>query len=161
MIAMALRRRLGALVLPRSPAGPPRTLHVDSLPAPPDHALSMPFDAHDLGVLRMLAQSHALEAGVGRPAAGDFMMAVNELATNSILHAGGGGTLHLWREPGAVLAEVADEGHIADPQAGLGPPPPESPRGRGLWMVNRICESVQICSSPRGTRVRARVAVRA
>ena len=157
---MALRRRLGAV--PPLPAadGPFGAPHAEPLPDAPEHALCMPFGAHDLGVLRMLAQSHALEAGVGRDAAGDFMIAVNELATNSIVHGGGGGMLRLWREPGVVLADVSDEGHITDPHVGLLAPPPDSPRGRGLWMVNRLCERVQISSTPAGTTVRVCVAAR-
>ena len=46
------------------------------------------------------------------------MLAVNELVTNTIRHAGGRGVLRTWCENGTFLVEVADDGHIEDPLAG-------------------------------------------
>ncbi|HEY1450507.1 MAG TPA: ATP-binding protein, partial [Solirubrobacteraceae bacterium] len=84
----------------------------------------------------------------------DFVLAVNELATNSVQHGGGGGMLRVWQEPGALVCDVRDRGFIEDPLAGRRRPPIDQYGGRGLWLVNRLCDLVQIRSSPSGTVVR-------
>ena len=53
-----------------------------------------------------------------------------------------------------MLVEVADEGHIADPLAGRDRPPPDDLGGRGLYLVNQLCDLVQLRSSPDGSVVR-------
>jgi len=67
---------------------------------------------------------------------------------------GGGGTLRVWREPDAVVCEVRDRGFIRDPLVGRMAPPIEQYGGRGLWIVNQLCDLVQIRSAPSGTVVR-------
>jgi anti-sigma regulatory factor (Ser/Thr protein kinase) len=59
-----------------------------------------------------------------------------------------------WRENDALLCEVADAGHIADPLAGRELPPPDQLGGRGLWLVNQLCDLVQLRSSPGRSVVR-------
>ncbi len=46
------------------------------------------------------------------------MLAVNELAANSVRHGGGRGELHVWHEDDALVCEVRDAGCITDPLAG-------------------------------------------
>ena len=82
------------------------------------------------------------------------MLAVDELATNSLRYARGEGMLRTWRENGALLVEVADEGHIADPLAGRDCPTPDEVGGRGLYLVNQLCDLVQLRSSPDGSVIR-------
>jgi anti-sigma regulatory factor (Ser/Thr protein kinase) len=80
----------------------------------------------------------------------DLVLAVNELATNSICHGGGHGTLRLWSSDHALQCEVRDEGHIPAATAELGRdrPDPDAMSGRGLWLVDQLCDAVQIASSP-------------
>jgi len=82
------------------------------------------------------------------------VLAVNELATNSIRYGGGRGEMLLWREGQTLLCEIRDEGHITDPLVGRSRPAPEANNGRGLWLANQLCDLVQIRSSPAGSRVR-------
>jgi anti-sigma regulatory factor (Ser/Thr protein kinase) len=49
---------------------------------------------------------------------------------------------------------VRDRGRIDDPLAGRGAPVHLRPGGRGLWLVNQLCDLVQLRSSPAGTAVR-------
>jgi anti-sigma regulatory factor (Ser/Thr protein kinase) len=84
----------------------------------------------------------------------DLVLAVNELATNTIRHGGGRGTLRTWREPDTLLVEVLDRGFIEDPLAGRERPPDLTGGGRGLWLVNHLCDLVQVRSSHGGSVVR-------
>lgn len=84
----------------------------------------------------------------------ELLVAITELATNSIFYGGGGGMLRVWREGQTVICEVEDAGHVDDPLAGRRKPAPREPSGRGLWIVNQICDLVQLRSNGRGTVVR-------
>ena len=52
------------------------------------------------------------------------------------------------------MCEVRDAGRIENPMAGRERPPPERDGGRGLWMVNQLCDLVQLRSFPDGVTVR-------
>ena len=84
----------------------------------------------------------------------DLALAVHELAANSVLHGGGHGVLRIWCESRALLCEVTDQGQVLDPLTGRHHVEPEGSSGRGLWMVNHLCDLVQLRSSDAGTVVR-------
>ena len=84
----------------------------------------------------------------------DFVLAVNEVATNSVRHAGGHGTLRLWIEDDTLVCEVRDEGRIEDALVGRARPEVDAPSGRGLWVANQLCDLVQLRSGADGTTVR-------
>ncbi len=128
-----------------------------TLPEPTGCPLTMAFGGDGLADVRRLMIA-AAEDSLPRDRAEDLVLAVNELAANSICHGGGGGVVRLWSEPHAIVCEVCDHGHLEDPLAGRVRPALERKRGRGLWMVNQLCDLVQIRSSPaHGTVVRVRV----
>ena len=81
-------------------------------------------------------------------------LSVSELATNSVRHGGGSGVLRIWREDEALICEVRDRGRIDDPLAGRVRPSPDRLSGRGLWLVNQLCDLVQIRSCRAGSVVR-------
>ena len=85
------------------------------------------------------------------------MLAVNELTANSIRYGGGSGRVLVWREDGAMLCEVEDSGRFSDPLVGRRRPEPNRITGRGLWLVNQLCDLVQIRSGPDRNVVRIRV----
>jgi anti-sigma regulatory factor (Ser/Thr protein kinase) len=87
----------------------------------------------------------------------DLEWAVTELVTNSIRHGGGRGTLRFWQDGAEVVCEVQDQGHIDDPLIGRERPALAAAQGRGLWLVNQICNLVQIRSTAVGTTVRIHV----
>jgi anti-sigma regulatory factor (Ser/Thr protein kinase) len=99
-------------------------------------------------------------AGLGEARTADLVLAVDEVATNSLRHGGGRGTLRIWREDGAVVCEVRDAGRIEDPMAGRERPAPDGDGGRGLWMVNQLCDLVQLRTLPTGAVVRLHLYVR-
>ena len=63
-----------------------------------------------------------------------------------------------WAEPGEVVCEVDDGGRITDPLAGRSHPHPLDERGRGLWLINELCDLSQLRSGPQGTTVRVHMA---
>ncbi len=48
----------------------------------------------------------------------------------------------------------ATQDTIADPLAGRQRPAPDAPGGHGLWLVNQICDLVELRSGPAGTSIR-------
>ena len=145
------------------PAGAPTYEGLDTvagpfaepLPAPPADADELAFDAGTLGALRRLVSRRARDAGLAGERAGDLVLAVNEVATNSIRHGGGRGVLRIWQGDGALVCEVADAGRIADPLAGPRAARPSGQSGgRGLWLCNQICDLVQLRAFASGSVVR-------
>jgi anti-sigma regulatory factor (Ser/Thr protein kinase) len=124
------------------------------LSEPPKEAHRFDFGRKDLQAIREIARSTALGAHLDRSSAEDLVLAVNEVATNSIKHGGGSGTLRAWSSRNDVVCEVRDSGLISDPLAGRLMPDSNSSSGRGLWMANSLCDLVQIRALPEGNVVR-------
>jgi anti-sigma regulatory factor (Ser/Thr protein kinase) len=113
---------------------------------------------HDLVSMRSWLSAWATAAWMGADQVQQLVLAVNELASNSVCY-GGGGTLRAWREDGTAVCEVSDAGHIEQPLAGRIDPGPAQIAGRGLWLVNQLCDLVQIRSSAGGTSVRVHMSL--
>ena len=124
------------------------------LPEPPGQATRIAFHVGDLGALRRRIRDVADGAGLDRPTRDNLVLAMHELAANSILHAGGGGVLSFWREPDALVVEVRDRGRIDDALVGRGLLDLDAENGRGIWMANQLCDLVQVRSGADGTQVR-------
>lgn len=130
------------------------SLTPEPLGPPPDDAVVTEFDQTSLAPLRALVAELAGTLGLDPERASDLVLAVAELAANSVLHGGGSGVARTWLDGSAAVCEVSDHGWIADPLVGSRRPPPEAPRGRGLWLVHALCDLVQVRSDPTGTTVR-------
>lgn len=127
------------------------------LPEPQGQVTECQIEASSLGTVRQLAVREARAAGLGQDRAEDFRLAVHELAANCLQHGGGYGGLLAWHEDGAALCEVRDAGIIHSPLVGRVEPDVSAEQGRGLWLVNQVCDLVQIRSSAAGSVVRIRV----
>jgi anti-sigma regulatory factor (Ser/Thr protein kinase) len=125
-----------------------------TLPAPASRPQELTFTGLELAKLRWFVLQNADEASLDHNRIEDLVLAINELATNSLLHGGGMGTLRMWKEADTLLCEVNDRGQITEPLTGRTPPRPEQATGRGLWVVNHLCDLVQIRSTPTGSVVR-------
>jgi anti-sigma regulatory factor (Ser/Thr protein kinase) len=125
-----------------------------ALPAPSIQPRELAFTSEELGDLRSFVSRGAADASLDTSRTEDLVLAVNELATNSLCHGGGAGTLWMWTEADTLLCEVHDRGHITEPLVGRTPPTPKQPTGRGLWLVNHLCDLVQIRSTSTGSVVR-------
>ncbi len=122
------------------------------LPPPCAQPQEQAFTRVGLARLRRFVSQHAASLDSDRTA--DLVLAVNELATNSVRYGGGTGTLRIWTDADTLMCEVNDSGHITQPLVGRTPPVPTQPSGRGLWVVNQLCDLVQIRSKPTGSVVR-------
>jgi anti-sigma regulatory factor (Ser/Thr protein kinase) len=131
----------------------------DPLPEAPPDALTLPFGLPNLYAVRSLVSWISTEAGLAPNRIDDLVIGINELATNAIRHAHGGGVLRVWRVPGQVICQIEDSGHIHDPLAGRRAPALDADGGVGLWAVNQLCDLVQVRTTDAGTTVRAHTTV--
>ena len=131
----------------------------DPLSDPPHGAPVVAFQVTTLREVRGLVAAQAARAGLPSERIEDLLLAVNEVATNSLVHGGGRGTVGVWQEADAVICEVRDKGRIEDPLIGRRRPLAESLGGRGLWLANQLCELVQVRTFPAGNVVRLHMRV--
>jgi anti-sigma regulatory factor (Ser/Thr protein kinase) len=129
-----------------------------ALPPPPDRASRITYD-DDLREVRAMIARRATDAGMPAVRAADLVLAVSEVAANTLIHTPAGGSVSVWLADGEIICQVEDAGHIADPLAGRRPPDPERSGGHGLWLVNRLCDLTQIRSSAAGTVIRMQMRV--
>ncbi|WP_327010819.1 sensor histidine kinase [Dactylosporangium sp. NBC_01737] len=127
------------------------------LSEPPFGATTLRFEVGDLVKVRRTVVELGLDADLPPDRISDLQSAVNELATNSIMHAGGSGTLRTWRDDARVVCEVRDFGSLTDVMAGRLRPADGSGDGRGLVMVHFLADLVQRHTSQTGTTTRVHV----
>jgi anti-sigma regulatory factor (Ser/Thr protein kinase) len=104
--------------------------------------------------VRNFVASSAERAGLGPPRISDLVIAVSELAANTVRHAGGDGIVQIWRTEHEVICQVADRGQITDPRAWHRARSELTLGGKGLWLVNQLCDLVQARTSHAGTVAR-------
>jgi anti-sigma regulatory factor (Ser/Thr protein kinase) len=131
----------------------------DPLPEPRGIVHRLEFRAGDLVEIRLFTAHRAQAAGLGAERAEDLVLAVNEVATNSVRYGGGRGTLRAWQEGGALICDVCDGGRLDDPLAGRRRPTGTQVGGYGLWLANQLCDLVQLRSLPDGVAVRVHMRV--
>lgn len=125
-----------------------------SLPEPSRPVKELDLSRVALDRVRRSVADHAAAAGLDERRSSELVVAVNEAVTNTLLHAEGVGVLRLWREDVSVICDVVDHGSIRDPLAGRLPANATDTEGRGLWLINQLCDLVQIRSSATSTTVR-------
>jgi anti-sigma regulatory factor (Ser/Thr protein kinase) len=129
----------------------------DDLPEPARRPAVVEFDASTLGAVRTLAHKQALLAKLPAARTADLVLAVNEVATNSIRHGGGKGVFRAWTDRNGAICEVKDGGYIKNPLADRQRPAEDDVAPRGLWFANQVCDLVQVRSKPGSTTVRLRI----
>jgi anti-sigma regulatory factor (Ser/Thr protein kinase) len=108
----------------------------------------------NLSEVRALAEQHARMAGLPESRVADFVIAVGEVAGNTVRHARSPGSMEIWRDGDEIVCEIRDAGVITDPLAGRQPPSPEAGGGHGLWIVHQVCDHVELRSDENGTVIR-------
>ena len=130
----------------------------EALSEPPESAKAIAFDSDSLGEVRELVACRAAEAKLRPDRTDALVLAVNEIATNSIRHGGGSGVIRTWDEGSFLLFQVEDAGRIDAPLAGRRQPVLDQPGGRGLWLANQLCDLVQVRTFDDGNIVRIHMA---
>ncbi len=125
-----------------------------ALPAPRHPVRELAFAHGELAEVRQTVAGWASANALAAERTEELVLAVDELASNSIRHGGGVGMLRWWREGETLLCEVRDAGWIQAPLVGRVRPNIYSSSGRGVWLVNQLCDLVQIRSAPAGSVVR-------
>jgi anti-sigma regulatory factor (Ser/Thr protein kinase) len=130
-------------------------------PEPP--LLTQKFDQRVITGIRHAVTRLCAAAGLYGQRLDDFVLAVNEMMTNAVRHAGGRGVLTLWCADSVLHCEVSDDGQ-GIPAESLQPhrrPATQALSGRGLWLARNLCDSVTIDTGPNGTKVLLRIGLTA
>jgi anti-sigma regulatory factor (Ser/Thr protein kinase) len=130
------------------------------LPSPTSDAMYHTYRS-DLSQVRALVLKQAKEAGLAEGRANDLVLAVSEVAANTLRHTRSSGTLAIWHDEDEVVCEIHDEGTIADPLVGRRRPARDANGGHGLWIVRQVCDLVELTSDASGTTVRMHMSLRA
>jgi anti-sigma regulatory factor (Ser/Thr protein kinase) len=128
------------------------------LPAAPASAEALGYET-SLQPVRRLVASHARQAGLPVERSADLVLAVSEITGNTLRHTGAGGTMHIWHNEEEILCQIQDQGWITDPLAGRIRRSPEQ-RGHGLWVVNQLCDLVELRTGQGGTTIRMHMRIR-
>ena len=134
------------------------------LPDPPEWWGDMLVfsSANDLPGIRQFVGGRALRAGMRADRVTDLCLAVTEVATNTLVHTHATGVLSLWQDPEtySLVCEISDSGQLSDRLIGRIPPHWSQPHGRGLVLVNELCDLVEIPTGEIGTGTTVRLHMR-
>ena len=123
------------------------------LPAPPASAQTLDYET-SLRQARDLVASHGAALGMAAERITNLVIAAGEITANTLRHTSAGGRLWVWHTGEEIICQVQDQGWITDPLAGRQRHSPED-SGHGLWVVNQMCDLVEIrTSQAAGTIIR-------
>jgi anti-sigma regulatory factor (Ser/Thr protein kinase) len=120
----------------------------------PDQTMATLGLSEDLAAARQITEGCAREAGLSSSGVLDLVLAVDEAATNAVVHGRPPAELRIWREAAGIVCEVTDHGRLEDPLAGRRFPAPDWTAGRGLWLINQLCDLVELRPAADGTAIR-------
>ena len=131
------------------------------LPEPPADAGIHEISRDTLADLRHLTAAEAERSGLSSRRTHDLVLAVHEIAANSVRHGGGRGVLRIWLEADTLICDIRDSGRIAvQPLVGRVRPTLNQTSGWGLWLANQLCDLVQLRELPHGSVVRLHLRTR-
>ena len=125
-------------------------------PVPPVSELG--FDG-DLRALRHAVADDEVVAELDEDRRQALVFAVNEAASNAVRHGDGVCDTRLWRDGDRVVSEVTTASPVADPLAGRRRPGLDALSGRGLWLINQVCDLVELRTGTGGASLRMHVRV--
>jgi anti-sigma regulatory factor (Ser/Thr protein kinase) len=124
----------------------------------PDGAMSITY-TRNLSAVREFVAERARAAQLPESKVIDLVLAVSELAANTVRHTGLPGRLDMWQEDREIICMIRDEGTITDPLAGRRRPGLGVLNGHGLWLVHQVCDLVELRSDSSGTTIRLHMAI--
>jgi anti-sigma regulatory factor (Ser/Thr protein kinase) len=105
------------------------------------------FRLPDLPRVRQFAEGEARHAGIPEETIGDFVIAVNEVATNAVTHGADQAVLRTWQINGDLVVEVHDDG-VWKPG-----PMPGAVGGMGLWVARLLSSELTLDTGDAGSTV--------
>jgi anti-sigma regulatory factor (Ser/Thr protein kinase) len=128
---------------------------------PAARLLDRVFGRDDITVLRHQVSDCLTAMGFDGDRLNGFVLAINEVITNVVLHAGGHGRLALVTGDGSAWCMVTDSGP-GIPRRYLTPlevPGAFEVGGRGIWLAYQLCDEVSVATGPIGTTIGLRMAL--
>ena len=119
------------------------------------------FGRDEIAVVRHEVSGRLAAAGLTGDRLQGFVLAVNEVITNVVLHAGGQGRAVLWLTGGSAWCTVTDSGpgiparFLSQPEV----PAAFEVGGRGIWLAHQLCDEVTVATGPIGTTIGLRIAL--
>ena len=132
---------------------------IDPLPEPPAGLTVLTYRDQPAAA-REFVRARASAAGLREPGLTDLVIAVGELAANTLRHTAGSGTIGVWTSGAEVICEVRDTGYIRDALAGRRFPAADAGQGHGLWVVHQVCDLVEMRTGDSGTTFRLHMGLR-
>jgi anti-sigma regulatory factor (Ser/Thr protein kinase) len=113
----------------------------------------------DLGQVRAEVERQARRARLPERKVIDLVLAVSEIAANTVKHARSSGLLEISHDDDEIICTIQDAGVITDPLAGRRRPAPDALDGHGLWLVYQVCDLVEMRSDRSGTTIRLHMSI--
>lgn len=105
--------------------------------------------------LRRELRDWARQHGFAGSAVSDVLLAVNEVATNGVLHGQPPVEVYAWHHRDTLIVQVDDCGGTPIPAAaGYEPPVPDRDTSRGMWLARQLADVVQTHTAGDQTSVR-------
>ena len=117
------------------------------------------FGRDEITVVRHEVAARLVAAGLTGDRLQGFVLAINEVITNVVLHAGGHGRVVVWLTDGSAWCTVTDSGPGIPAKYLERPDVPEAFEvgGRGIWLAHQLCDEVTTATGPIGTTIGLRV----
>jgi len=111
--------------------------------------LRVPTETEQVAPTRRAVHDYLVAHAVPPPVADDVRLVASELVTNAIMHGRPVGAVDVHVElprRAEVVLEVSNDGPVAGipPVADWAPAPALAPNGRGLGIVRRLCDAVEV-----------------
>lgn len=115
-------------------------------------SLVVRFTVDKITAVRRAVSRQAAGAGLVGDQLHDFVLAVNEIVTNAVVHGGGRGELRMWDNGQILGCEITDAGPGGVLDA---PTEPTAQGGRhGLRLARLLVDRLEVVESSGGTAVR-------
>ncbi|XVU25896.1 ATP-binding protein [Actinoplanes sp. CA-054009] len=128
-------------------------------PGAAPHLLDRRFIRDEIALVRHEVTARLRGTGLAGDRLQGFVLAVNEIVTNVVLHAGGHGRLLLWTVAGSAWCSVTDSGPGIPARYLSAPEVPETYEvgGRGIWLAYQLCDEVTVATGAIGTTIGLRI----
>ncbi len=131
----------------------------EPVPTGAGRLLDRRFGRDEITLVRHEASARLRSAGLTGDRLSGYVLALNEVVTNVVLHAGGSGRLLIWVAAGSAWCSVTDSGPGIPSRYLSAPEIPEAFEvgGRGIWLAYQLCDEVTVATGPIGTTIGLRI----